>query len=507
MLLRKEGTNAQFCSQETRVGASEPSIAYAPAESIAAPRNVQRSFSSEFFGKAVTAAEVMADFVASAIGVCTAYYFYFSLQIGKHVHYPMKEVTAVAAVVGMLIVLLLERDGAYTGGNSLLKIRETERAIRIPWQALIIVLPVTFILGQSFSRGALLLALVFVPLLLIIQKHFFSTAIRLLHAKGYGVRRVVIYGAGYTGRRVLTALLNSPKLGLNPIGIFDDNVALKGSSVFELGYRRSRSIIVQGGSITAEMLTACQCDMLIVAIPSLSREKFFEASQAAIAANAELTFLADRAIGSHHWMESIDVDGLLLTSIGDPKAAWRYDILKRLFDIVGGALILFLMTPTILIISLLIRLDSPGPILFVQERVGKKGRPFKMYKFRSMRTDAPKYGVSPSDSKDPRITRVGKFLRKTSIDELPQIFNVIRGDMSLVGPRPEMPFIVEKYDLRQRQRLQVVPGITGLWQLSADRAFHIHENIQYDLYYIRNRSFFMDLAVLIHTAFFAMRGV
>jgi lipopolysaccharide/colanic/teichoic acid biosynthesis glycosyltransferase len=129
-----------------------------------------------------------------------------------------------------------------------------------------------------------------------------------------------------------------------------------------------------------------------------------------------------------------------------------------------------------------------------------------MYKFRSMDTRVPKYELSPTTPKDPRITRIGRILRRTSLDELPQLMNVLRGDMSLVGPRPEMPFIVERYDAQQRQRLQVIPGITGLWQLSADRSFPIHHNIQYDLYYIRNRSFPMDVAILIHTLSLALHG-
>ena len=130
-----------------------------------------------------------------------------------------------------------------------------------------------------------------------------------------------------------------------------------------------------------------------------------------------------------------------------------------------------------------------------------------MFKFRTMQVNAPAYDFSPKESSDSRITRVGRYLRKTSLDELLQLFNVIKGDMSLVGPRPEMPFIVQQYGPRERQRLAVVPGITGLWQLSADRAFLIHENLQYDFYYIRNRGFFMDLAILLHTAVFAMRGI
>ena len=166
-----------------------------------------------------------------------------------------------------------------------------------------------------------------------------------------------------------------------------------------------------------------------------------------------------------------------------------------------------LTLPIWLIVCLLIRRDSPGPVFFRQLRVGRHGAQFELYKFRSMWVEAPQYGLHPTDGGDPRVTSVGRWLRRTGLDELPQLVNVLKGNMSLVGPRPEMPFIVEGYDTHHRRRLDVLPGITGLWQLSADRAFAIHENLQYDLYYIRHRSFFMDLAILLHTLLFAMRGV
>ena len=158
-------------------------------------------------------------------------------------------------------------------------------------------------------------------------------------------------------------------------------------------------------------------------------------------------------------------------------------------------------------LAALIRLDSKGPALFRQERVGLNGRRFRMFKFRTMYADAPAYAYSPKESDDLRITRLGRFLRRTSLDELPQLLNVLLGNMSLVGPRPEMPFIVETYTERHSQRLQVKPGITGLWQLSGDRNYLIHENVEYDLYYIQHRNFFMDLAILLHTSIFAMRGI
>jgi len=176
--------------------------------------------------------------------------------------------------------------------------------------------------------------------------------------------------------------------------------------------------------------------------------------------------------------------------------------------VIVSALLLMLIAPAFLLIALLIKLDSPGPALFIQKRVGRNEELFNIFKFRSMYIDAPRYDFSPTSPRDPRITRIGRFLRRTSLDELPQLMNVFLGNMSLVGPRPEMPFIVQDYTREQRRRLQVIPGITGLWQISADRAFLIHENIQYDLYYIRNRGFFLDIAILIHTFFFAIsRGV
>ncbi|MFU8849346.1 MAG: sugar transferase, partial [Opitutales bacterium] len=150
---------------------------------------------------------------------------------------------------------------------------------------------------------------------------------------------------------------------------------------------------------------------------------------------------------------------------------------------------------------------GPGPVFFRQQRVGKDGKLFEIYKFRSMHTDAPAYAVNPHSSRDPRITRVGRFLRKSSLDELPQLINVWRGEMSLVGPRPEMPFIVETYEDIHRERLQAVPGITGLWQLSGDRHKAIHENLDYDLYYVYNRSFFLDVTILLQTLVFAFRGI
>lgn len=193
-------------------------------------------------------------------------------------------------------------------------------------------------------------------------------------------------------------------------------------------------------------------------------------------------------------------------TLSAPGTAPRYyAFCKRTVDVLLSALLLVLFSPLFALIAILVRLDSRGPALFIQKRVGRNGELFNIYKFRSMYAGSGIYELSPTTSRDPRITPIGRLLRRTSLDELPQLLNVLRGNMSLVGPRPEMPFVVQHYTEQQRQRLCVTPGITGLWQLSPFRGLPIHENIQYDLDYIRNRTFLMDIAILVQTVFFTMR--
>jgi lipopolysaccharide/colanic/teichoic acid biosynthesis glycosyltransferase len=276
--------------------------------------------------------------------------------------------------------------------------------------------------------------------------------------------------------------------------------------MFELGYRRCHAVPVQGGPITSALLMSFGCSLLIVAIPPDCSEDFTEVIHIAKQAGTPLALMSRILPQERGGDGSIEVDGLQLAGPSQRTTRRHYGFTKRVVDIVVSSLLLVMFAPLLSLIGLMIRLGSRGPALFVQKRAGKDGKLFSMYKFRSMHLGTPRYDVSPTQSSDPRITQLGRFLRRTSLDELPQLINVFLGDMSLVGPRPEMPFIVERYSDQHRRRLQVVPGITGLWQLSADRALPIHENMEYDLYYIRNRTFFMDVAILLHTLLFAVGG-
>lgn len=174
-------------------------------------------------------------------------------------------------------------------------------------------------------------------------------------------------------------------------------------------------------------------------------------------------------------------------------------MIKRLFDVVVSLIVLIITFPFWFFIMIAIKLESDGAAIFKQERVGKNGNIFMIYKFRTMYSNTDKFQYSPSDPNDKRITKVGAFLRKTSLDELPQLINVLIGNMSLVGPRPEMPFIVEQYKDWERKRLSVKPGLTGLWQIMGRKDLPLHENIEYDFFYIKNQSLILDLTILIKT--------
>ncbi len=186
-----------------------------------------------------------------------------------------------------------------------------------------------------------------------------------------------------------------------------------------------------------------------------------------------------------------------------------YPIAKRALDLGLCLVVLPIVVPTLVLIALAIRLDSPGPIVFAQLRTGRDGTRFRMYKFRTMVRNAEELKASlqhlnilpPPDFKipnDPRITRVGKFLRKTSLDELPQIWNVLKGEMSLVGPRPTS-FAPSTYDLWHTQRLEVTPGITGLWQVYGRNSMTFDERLRLDIAYLRHRSLLLDLKILLLT--------
>ncbi len=175
-----------------------------------------------------------------------------------------------------------------------------------------------------------------------------------------------------------------------------------------------------------------------------------------------------------------------------------YALCKRLLDVVGATVGLLVTGLLYVPLAIAIKLDSPGPVIFTQDRLGKDRKVFRIHKFRTMRLEAPDYGLKP-DADDDRVTRVGRFLRRTSLDELPQFWDVLRGEMSLVGPRPEQLAFLEEYDTWQLRRFDVKPGLTGWWQVNG-RPQPMYDHVEYDIYYVEHRSLWLDLLIILRTA-------
>jgi exopolysaccharide biosynthesis polyprenyl glycosylphosphotransferase len=436
------------------------------------------------------------DFLTIIAAVYCSYPLYRTLGVGYQPQYPASGVLASAAGLALLFVVLLERHGGYRRYRSLLGVRETEQVLRVTAECSLLALLVAYFAAIHVSRILVLITVTAIPAFLTLQKWEMYRAISTLRSKGHGTHNAVIFGAGAMGRRIYSALARSPKFGLDPVALVDEDPAKSGIEVFEASYQRKRAARVLAGTPTAELLRQWDASTLVIAEPSLSRDAMIRIITQLSAAGVNTYFVPQDLSGPGQWIEYDELDGMLLAHVAKERPRLAYELTKRLLDLLVAALMLIISAPAFVAIAALVKLTSPGPALFRQERVGKNGRSFSMYKFRTMFRDAPRYAYSPKVGEDPRITPVGRLLRRASLDELPQLLNVLRGDMSLVGPRPEMPFIVEQYSPLHRQRLAVKPGITGLWQLSADRAFLIHENIEYDLYYLTNNPRFLwDIAL------------
>jgi len=471
---------------------------------IASGTGQQHRISRWPFLDVLAACEFAADFVTCAAVMLATYWLLF--DIGSSGVYPLHKALDISAFTGLVAAVLLRQNRTYSEWTSIHPVVETVGAVRMSLQAFAIILPASLLLQSDLPRRATVLALVLKPPLLVLQKRIFAFGVRRLHNRRRATECVVIYGAGETGRRIVSTLLSSPRLALRPVAIVDEDPGSIDDCKLELAYRECPGIAVQCNPITVDFLKSLRCDLLVIATASLSAGQGDKLRAVAEQAGSRIAYLSEPPIEIEQPKQSIEIDGLLLTYERATIVPSPYAFAKRMVDVIVSSVLLVLLSPLFLLIALLIRVSSNGPAFFVQKRVGLNGSLFKMYKFRSMSRHARRYECSPKSSSDPRITKIGRFLRQTSLDELPQLINVFLGQMSLVGPRPEMPFIVRRYNARQRIRLQVIPGITGLWQLSPDRAYPIHENLHHDLSYIRHRTLSMDLAILIHTLFFAMRG-
>jgi exopolysaccharide biosynthesis polyprenyl glycosylphosphotransferase len=413
------------------------------------------------------------------------------------------------ADVGVLFaafaLLSFWRLGLYRHSASVLNLWESGTVVKGLVLAAACFFAVLFFLRLAgYSRLVVVGAIGMATVLVLLERRVLSTVIRRLQLTGRLGRRVIIYGCGATGRLVMKKIVQAPHLGCRVVGFLDD-VAAEGAVV--------ECRVAQGGPVLRvpvlgrleelpDIAARQDVDELFVTEGTGSSERVREILE--LAATCHVAAAVVPRLGSHR-ADQVQVEDLgavpLLRMRQVPMARVQH-VLKRGFDVVGAIALGIVTAPCWIAAWALLRFEGGGSILFAHERVGLEGRQFRLLKFRTMRPDTNPYASSPQSDWDPRVTRIGRLLRVTGLDELPQLINVLRGEMSLVGPRPEMPFIVDGYSPLERERLRVKPGITGLWQVSADRQAEIHENIEYDLYYVSHESLVLDALILLETAFF-----
>ena len=438
--------------------------------------------------------------------IIIAYLLYRLLSIGKEVSYVTSDLTFAAMIVSGVIVFTLIITKAYDDESSFLNMREIERVIKGVTLGFLLV-------GMILVLGRLLISryvFVFSYFLTIIA----LTAIKMIYfhllsgklCKKWFHKRVLIYGTDNVGQELYRALINSPKLRINPVGFIDDQKERIGNKFFENGYHTKDSIEVLGSfSDISNLIEEMKIDAIYISSKNLTKKRLKKIISYLRKYTIQIALIPDfqEIVSTKVQIQKID-DIPVLTNLEGPSS--YYLRIKRIMDIFLSCFFMFILITIAPLIILAIKMDSPGPVLFRQLRVGKNKKNFYIYKFRTMDHLTKPYKEKLNCIEEQRVTNIGRLLRKTSLDELPQIINVLKGDMSLVGPRPEMPFIVETYNDEQMERLSVKPGITGLWQLAGDRNKPIHEHMSYDKYYIQNMSFFLDIAILVNTIFYAFRG-
>ncbi|MBN1478511.1 sugar transferase [Candidatus Sumerlaeota bacterium] len=334
------------------------------------------------------------------------------------------------------------------------------------------------------------------PFLLFLWLFASRSALRMIKQshfrRGMGLTRAAIVGAGQTGREVMGRLLEHPEVGFDLVGFIDDDPSKQGREI------DGRPVLGSSRSLP-ELIGRLGIEEVFIAIPSLPLSDALSLIVKAEGKGATFKLVSNMLQVITHEIKVDEIGDIPVIPIPDGHLEWHQATLKRLFDITGALVLLVALSPLWLWIAWRIRRSSPGPAIFSHVRVGKDGRPFRLHKFRTMRADADPQAKAPDTGDDPRIISSLAWLRRTSLDELPQLLNVLRGEMSLVGPRPEMPFIVNRYEEWQRRRLFVKPGLTGLWQVIGRKNLPLSLNLEYDFYYIKNQSFWLDLSILLRT--------
>lgn len=351
----------------------------------------------------------------------------------------------------------------------------------------------------DFSRWMLFYFVVLNVVLETVARNLIRYFLRNIRKKGFNLKHIVLVGYSRAAEEYIDRILDNPQWGYKIRGILDDHI--------EAGTEYKGIKVIGRIANLMVILPENRLDEIAITLGLSEYYRLEEIVNLCEKSGVHTKFIPDynRVIPTKPYTE--DILGLPVINIRHvPLTNTFYAAMKRTMDIAGALCAIILFSPVMLFSAIMIKITSPGPLIFKQERVGLHNHTFMMYKFRSMDVQAPEKEKSKWTVKnDPRVTNFGKFMRKTSIDELPQLFNVLKGEMSLVGPRPERPFFVEKFKEeipRYMIKHQVRPGMTGWAQVNGYRGnTSIKKRIEYDLYYIENWTLGLDVKILFLTVF------
>jgi exopolysaccharide biosynthesis polyprenyl glycosylphosphotransferase len=444
---------------------------------------------------------LLGDMAMITLALAMASWLRPQLEFGKPLPFSSAwlpwQVYGLALLVWGAGFLLLD---VYNLQKNLRALDEAQRLITAQAVATLAFAGVLYFSFRDISRLQIVSFALISLLLLLTYRVTLRLFLRFFGDKRYGARRVLIVGAGSTGSQVGQMVIKNSWTGLKLVGFIDDNLQANTLGYPHLGSLEQCLTVVQEQRINE----------IIFTLPRYAHDKLANLVAALDTLKVNVRVMPNFMDLVFLRSEVEDLGGMPLVTLREPVLDPLQRLTKRLFDLGIGGLGLILALPIMGFIALLVKFDSPGPIIFKQQRVGENGRPFSMYKFRTMIHDAEaqtneliqntKDGLPIHKFyDDPRVTRLGRFLRRTSLDELPQLINVLTGEMSLVGPRPELPWLVDQYEPWQLKRFEVPQGLTGWWQINgrSDKLMHLHTDE--DLYYIKHYSLWLDIQILWYT--------
>ncbi|MFQ5436661.1 MAG: sugar transferase, partial [Anaerolineae bacterium] len=408
-------------------------------------------------------------------------------------------------LLNVLLIFTISQSKVWRRRRGEFWIDEVSRISSATAAGITLMMAITFFFQPApFSRLLLFWALVFILLFVGLGRLIRRWILSALYQNGKAVDRVLVIGTGETGRSLMRTLLARPDLGFMAIGYLHDD-----SQENNIGLGRIPNL---GDFSDLEKLLAERPSLhtVFIALPGDRHQQANEMLRTCYRHGVRAQVVPDLLQLSLNRVEFNNMAGIPMLGVRDVSISSWQRILKRSLDWIG---VIVLAIPALFVtavISIAIKLDSPGPVFYSARRIGRNGKQFPMFKFRSMVLDAEKQkdalqAYNEADGPifkmkdDPRLTRVGRFLRRFSLDELPQFYNVVLGHMSLVGPRPPLPEEVAEYKPWHRQRLSVIGGITGLWQVSGRSDLTFDELCLLDIYYIENWSLALDLRILLQT--------